>query len=343
MRPRGTALTHSFVSLVLLASACDSQSEPVSPASGGSGGSSAGTGALGGASDGSAATAGSVAGASGVGASGVGAGNAGSAFGGAASGAAGSTTGGAGASGSAGNSAGTGGAGGAGAGGAPVAGSAGIAGSAGAAGDREDGGEGGEGGASERVVLFDGESLAEWRPINGNGDAPWELAGDAMLVVAPGSGNLVSRRTFEDVFVHVEYKTPALAANVTGQDRGNSGVYLHSMYELQVLDSFGLPPAINGCGAIYGVSAPSSSACYEQEVWNTYEIEFRAARFDEQDRKLEPARVLSAHLNGVLVQDDVAVPNSTEAGEPEAPGPAPLMLQDHGNRVAFRNIWVIPR
>ena len=294
-----------------------------------------GTGALGGAGGGSAATAGT-----GAGASGAGAGNAGSAFGGAASGAAGSTTGGAGSSGSAGNGAGTGGSGDAGVAGAPGAGNAGANDGAGAGGAS---GEGSEGGTSEKVVLFDGESLAEWRPIGGNGDAVWDLPGDGTMVVAPGSGNIVSRRTFGDVFVHVEYKTPALAASVTGQDRGNSGVYLNSMYELQVLDSFGLPPAINGCGAIYGVSVPSSSACHEQEVWNTYEIEFQAARFDDQDRKLTPARVLSARLNGVLVQDDIAVPNSTEAGQPEAPGPGPLMLQDHGNRVAFRSIWVIPR
>jgi hypothetical protein len=232
----------------------------------------------------------------------------------------------------------------AGAGGAPAAGSAGTSsGEAGAGG--EPGAEGGEGGggAAETVVLFDGDGLSEWRPVAGDGEATWDLPGDGTMVVTPGRGNIVTRRTFEDVFVHVEYRTPALAANVTGQDRGNSGVYLNSMYELQVLDSFGLPPAIDGCGAVYGVSAPSSTACHEQEVWNTYEIEFRVARFDEQNQKLAPARVVSARLNGVLVQEDVDIPNSTEAGEPEAPGPGPLMLQDHGNRVAFRNIWVIPR
>jgi hypothetical protein len=224
-----------------------------------------------------------------------------------------------------------------------MAGASGAAGTSGGGAGVSEGGEGGAEVPSDRVVLFDGDSLSEWRPLDGDGEAEWELPGDGTMVVAPGSGNIVSRLTFEDVFVHLEYKTPELPSNVTGQDRGNSGVYLNSMYELQVLDSFGLPPAINGCGAIYGVSAPSSSACLEQEVWNTYEIEFRAARFDEQNQKLEPARVISAHLNGVLVQEDVTIPNSTEAGAPEVPGPGPLMLQDHGNRVAFRNIWVVPR
>jgi hypothetical protein len=203
----------------------------------------------------------------------------------------------------------------------------------------------GEGSAPDEpgtIVLLDGTNLDEWRSLAG-GDAGWELPGDGTLVIAPGSGNIVTRRTFEDLFVHVEYQTPAFPPNVTGQDRGNSGVYLNSMYELQVLDSFGLPPAIDGCGAVYGVSAPSSTACFAQEVWNTYEIEFQAARWDAAGNKVAQARVLSAQLNGVLIQEGVDIPDSTGSGEPEAPGPRPLMLQDHGNRVAFRNIWVIPR
>jgi len=143
--------------------------------------------------------------------------------------------------------------------------------------------------------------------------------------------------------VHVEYKTPALPANVMGQDRGNSGVYLNSRYEVQILDSFGLSPAVDGCGAIYQLSAPLSTACHGQEVWNTYEIDFRAARWDDQGNKQANARVLSTYLNGVLVQENVDIPNSTGLGEPEAPGPRPLVLQDHANRVAFRNIWVVAR
>jgi hypothetical protein len=194
----------------------------------------------------------------------------------------------------------------------------------------------------DRIVLLDGTNLDEWQSVGG-GDAEWELPGDGSMVIVAGSGNIETRRTFEDLFVHVEYKTPAFPPNVTGQDRGNSGVYLNSMYELQVLDSFGLPPAIDGCGAIYNVSAPSSTACFAQEVWNTYEIEFQTARWDASGNKVAQARVLSVYLNGVLIQEDVAIPNSTGSGLPEAPGPEPLLLQDHGNRVAFRNIWVIPR
>jgi hypothetical protein len=209
--------------------------------------------------------------------------------------------------------------------------------------DGNDAGVSGERGPLDRVVLFDGTNLDEWRSSAGNGEAPWELAGDGTMVVVPGSGSVATRRTFDDLFVHVEYKTPALPANVTGQDRGNSGVYLNSRYEVQILDSFGLPPAADSCGAIYQLSPPSSTACYEQEVWNTYDLEFQAARWDAQGNKQANARVFSAYLNGVLVQENVDIPNSTGLGEPEAPGPRPLVLQEHGNRVAFRNVWVIER
>jgi hypothetical protein len=163
------------------------------------------------------------------------------------------------------------------------------------------------------------------------------------MVVVPGGGGIRTRRTFEDLFVHLEYETPPLPADVTGQDRGNSGVYLKNRYEIQILDSFGLPPALDGCGAIYQFRAPSSTACHEQGVWNTYEIEFRAARWDAQGNKLANAHLSFVSLNGVLVQEDVDVPNSTGMGEPEVPGARPLVLQEHANRVTFRNVWVVPR
>ena len=210
------------------------------------------------------------------------------------------------------------------------------------------GGSGGAGGAmpeGDRIVLFDGTDLDAWVSVNNGGPIGWQLAADGAMVVTPGAGNIITRQEFEDVFVHVEYKTPAFPPNVTGQDRGNSGVYLKGSYELQVLDSAADPPLPDGCGAIYNISPPLSVACNPQEVWNTYEIEFQAPRFDDQGNKLPNAnaRVLSATLNGVLVQDDVEVPRATEAGRPETPGPAGIMLQDHGNLVAFRNIYVIPR
>jgi len=195
---------------------------------------------------------------------------------------------------------------------------------------------------SNRVVLFDGASFDEWKPLQGDGPVPWQLAGDGSMVVVPGTGNIVSRRAFENVFVHVEYKTPMLGAGVTGQERGNSGVYLKGSYEMQVLDSFGRPPEIDGAGSLYGIRAPLVNSCFAEEMWNTYEIDFTAPSYDGSGNKLSNARV-TAHLNGELVQDDTEAPAATDPAHPEAAGPGPLMLQEHQNSVAFRNIWVVPR
>jgi hypothetical protein len=194
-----------------------------------------------------------------------------------------------------------------------------------------------------RIALFDGSNLDAWISRNTGGPAGWQVVGDGTMVVTPGAGDIITRQAFEDVFVHVEYKTPAFPANVTGQARGNSGVYLQGMYEMQVLDSFGRPPEIDGCGAVYGVRPPLTVACFQEEVWNTYEIEFQAPRYDAQGNKLSNARMVLVTLNGVVVQENTEVPAATPAGLAEAQGPAGLMLQDHGNLVAFRNIWVIPR
>jgi hypothetical protein len=216
----------------------------------------------------------------------------------------------------------------------------------GAAGSGEPSGVGGaapETADEPRIVLFDGTNLDAWVSRNGGGPVGWQVVGDGAMVVTPGSGDIITRQRFEDVFVHAEYKTPALPANVTGQDRGNSGIYVMGMYEVQVLDSFGREPEIDGCGAIYEVRAPLTVACFREEIWNTYEIDFQAPRYDEQGNKLSNARMLLVTLNGVVVQQDVEVPGATRAGNAEAPGPAGLMLQEHGNRVSFRNIWVIPR
>jgi Domain of Unknown Function (DUF1080) len=205
------------------------------------------------------------------------------------------------------------------------------------------GGAGGAAPEDDRIVLFDGTDFDAWVSVRDGGPIGWQLVGDGTMVVTPGAGDIITRQEFEDVFVHLEYKTPAFPPEVTGQARGNSGVYLKGSYEAQVLDSFGLPPQIDGCGAIYMVSPPLSVACNPQEVWNTYEIDFQAPRFDAQGNKTANARMLSVTLNGVLVQNDVEVPRETASGLPETPGPAGIMLQDHGNLVAFRNIYVIPR
>jgi hypothetical protein len=228
------------------------------------------------------------------------------------------------------------------AGSAPTAGasSGGAAGAAGGSG----GGAAGGGGTDGKIVLFDGKNFDEWQPLTGTGPVAWRLVpADSSMEVVPNAGNIRTKRTFQNVFVHAEFKTPMLPANVTGQARGNSGIYLKGMYEMQVLDSFGRQPEIDGAGAVYGVKAPLVNASTTYEIWQTYEIEFKAPTYDASGRKLTQARILSATLNGQLVQSNTDVPNTTAAGQPEAPGPGPLMLQDHKNQLWFRNIWVIPR
>lgn len=198
-----------------------------------------------------------------------------------------------------------------------------------------------------RITLFDGSTLSGFRNSTTGGAAPWRLVGDGSMEVVPSnpSTNVETVMEFEDLCLHLEYQTPMYPANVTGQQRGNSGIYFKRSYEMQVLDTYGQPPAIDGCGAVYGISAPLEVACNMQLVWNTYEIEFKASRWDGSGAKTENAVFVSATLNGTVVQRSVELDvTSTTAGEPDASGPGALMLQDHGNPVRFRNIWAkVPR
>jgi hypothetical protein len=231
--------------------------------------------------------------------------------------------------------------------GAGQGGASGLSGGAGSAGSAStvSGGTGGSGGSDGKVVLFDGKNLDAWQSVNG-GAARWQLLPDELAMeVDPGAGNIITKQKFGSMFLHVEYWTPAYPANVTGQSRGNSGIYVKRAYEFQVLDTFGAPPAIDTCGAIYETSAPLVSACSGAETWNTYEIEFKDSTWNDQS-KTAPAVAVSVHLNGQLVQENVRLTNDpTRAGTADAPGPQPLMLQDHDaqGRVRYRNIWVIPR
>ncbi len=197
----------------------------------------------------------------------------------------------------------------------------------------------------EIVVLYDGSGFDAWEPYNqGLSEVNWtEYPDEGSMEVMPTGGNHIvtnEANWHQDVFLHIEFASPDESADQTGQNRGNSGIYLQSRYELQVLDSYGRPPEIDGCGAIYKVSAPLVNACMPASEWNTYEIDFTAPRF-ENGTKIENARV-TAWLNDQLVQDDVDVPGPTEAGVAgESEGPHPLYLQDHSDTVRYRNIWWI--
>lgn len=194
----------------------------------------------------------------------------------------------------------------------------------------------------DALILFDGNDLSQWTKEDG-GPAEWKIVDGAMEVI-PGKGSIMTKQNFQDCRLHVEFMLPFPPADANDQDRANSGVYIQRRYEVQILDSFGLQPQINGCGAIYRVKAPDKNLCKPPGKWQTYDIFFRAARFEGKDqnaKKSEDARITVLH-NGVVVHNNVRIPNKTGVGKPEGHHPAPILLQDHGSPVRFRNIWAVP-
>jgi hypothetical protein len=168
---------------------------------------------------------------------------------------------------------------------------------------------------------------------------PRDLAGAAMFddgYLRPGARTSNSVRDFQ---LHLEFRTPFMP-EARGQARGNSGVYIQERYEVQILDSFGLPLANNECGALYRQQPPDLNICLPPGQWQTYDITFRAARFDSQGNKICPARVTVLH-NGQPIHCDRMLPTKTGAGKPEGAELRPILFQDHGNPVAFANIWLV--
>jgi hypothetical protein len=185
------------------------------------------------------------------------------------------------------------------------------------------------------VVLFGGENLDGWVKTDGKTSADWPVKDGIMTV---GKGSIMTEKTFGDFQLHVEFNVPYMP-KAKGQARGNSGVYLDGTYELQVLDSYGLPPKSNECGAIYTQATPSVNACKPPLQWQTYDVTFRKAKV-EDGKAVQKAHV-TVLQNGVKIIDaDVGVtPGGTGTKEGED---GPLMLQDHGNPVQYRNIWIKP-
>jgi Domain of Unknown Function (DUF1080)/Domain of unknown function (DUF3471) len=193
----------------------------------------------------------------------------------------------------------------------------------------------------DAVVLFDGTGLAQWRNADG-GPAKWVIK-DGAIESVPGSGYLYSARGFGDVQLHVEWATP-VPPKGESQGRGNSGVYLMGLYEVQVLDSYQNDTYPDGqAAAIYGQYPPLVNACRPPGEWQTYDIVFRRPRFRPEGSLIQPARVTVLH-NGILVQDDVEPwgPTAWLQHLPYTahPDKLPLAFQDHGNPVRYRNIWL---
>lgn len=192
------------------------------------------------------------------------------------------------------------------------------------------------------IVLFDGKSLDAWTKKDGKSKVEWKVA-DGMMEGVKGHGDIVTKEKFGGSFtLHVEFRVPYEPKN-TGQGRGNSGVYVQGRYEVQILDSYGLASKNNDCAAIYEVHAPSKNACKAPTVWQSYDITFTAPKFDG-DKKTEPVRMTVVH-NGITVHDDVKVDvNNTRAGAGgDIKQPGPILLQDHGHPVQFRNIWLLQK
>lgn len=194
---------------------------------------------------------------------------------------------------------------------------------------------------SDAQVLFDGTSLDAWARASDGEPAGWKIQGGAMTVVA-GSGDIRTRDSFGDVQLHVEWRTPSEVVSES-QGRGNSGVFLQERYEVQVLDSYGNRTYSNGQAAsIYKQHIPMVNASRGPGEWQTYDIFYRAPVFTADGELARPAIVSVVH-NGVLVHHAAEIRGSTEyRGLPAYTphGDLPIVLQDHGNPVSYRNIWI---
>jgi len=195
---------------------------------------------------------------------------------------------------------------------------------------------------SDAVILFDGKDLGGWEALDGS-PAKWKVENGYMEVV-PKSGNIRTKARFGDCQLHLEWAAPT-AIEGASQGRGNSGVFLMGLYEIQVLDCYGNPTYADGTtAAIYGQCPPLVNACRKPGEWQIYDIVWIVPRFDA-DRLVSPARVTIFH-NGALVHHhkELLGPTQHKKAAQYAPHAAtgPLMLQDHKNPVRYRNIWQRP-
>ncbi|MFP6873782.1 MAG: DUF1080 domain-containing protein [Verrucomicrobiales bacterium] len=180
------------------------------------------------------------------------------------------------------------------------------------------------------VILFDGKK---------HGADLWKggrMSEDGLLMQG-----CTSKQTFSDFKIHIEFRTP-YTPKARGQGRGNSGFYAHGRYEVQVLDSFGLEGNHNECGGIYSTKDPAVNMCFPPLTWQTYDIDFTAAKF-EDGKKVANATMTVRH-NGVLIHDKTVCDHATTASPMrEGPQPGPVFFQNHGSPVRYRNIWVVPK
>lgn len=195
---------------------------------------------------------------------------------------------------------------------------------------------------SDAEILFDGKDLNQWVNAGNGKTAGWDLK-DGAMTVAKGAGDIKTKKTFGDCQLHIEWRSPA-AVESEGQGRGNSGVFFMERYELQVLDSYQNTTYPNGqAGSIYKQHIPLVNATRKPGEWQTYDVVFTAPRFSENGRVTVPARITVFH-NGIIIQNNVEIWGPTEyIGLPvylPHDGKGSIRLQDHGNPVSYRNIWI---
>jgi hypothetical protein len=194
---------------------------------------------------------------------------------------------------------------------------------------------------SDAIVLFDGHDLSKW--AGEKGKPQWKVQ-DGFMEVAPHTGYIHTKEKFGDCQLHLEWAEPEVASSAS-QDRGNSGVFLQGIYEVQILDNYNNPTYADGyCGGLYGQSPPLANACKKPGAWQAYDIIFQAARFGADHKLIRPASI-TVLQNGVLLHHKQALLGPTgwrtlANYDKETPARAPIALQDHGNAVRFRNIWI---
>ena len=193
---------------------------------------------------------------------------------------------------------------------------------------------------SDAIILFDGKDVSKWESVK-EGTVVWNVKNGEMTV-EPGTGSIVTKEYFGDCQLHIEFKSPD-PEQFSGQNRGNSGIMLQSKYEVQILDGDNNPTYVNGMvGSIYKQSAPHVNAYTKNGEWQVYDIYWKAPRFGANDQLESPA-IITVVLNGIDVQNNyILTGNTPYTGLPKyvAHGRLPLMLQEHGTKVVFRNVWI---
>ena len=196
------------------------------------------------------------------------------------------------------------------------------------------------------IILFDGADTSatarlHWKSVGGwsGGEAQQEspLTYHGLL-----TNGVETKRSFQDFQLHVEFCVLVNPRYTDAEQRGNSGIYIQRRYELQITDAWGEEPLNNLLGGIYKIKAPDVNPARKAGEWQTFDIDFRAARWNSAGEKTANAR-MTVFLNGTRIHDNVEIPNKTGLGRPEGPEPGPIFLQDHDNPVLFRKIWILPR